>query len=129
MTGFLRRILNKIRITVLILLVILNAMSALIIALAVDSIPLRSWPIWILFAVNLGFLWLMAYANGWVYGTRFWWIREMKKMYTCTDCIHKNSCPDRSRNYCCTSFKPKEEVRDHGQRKGSGKQGEAVPQG
>lgn len=28
---------------------------------------------------------------------------------TCTDCIHKNRCMERSRNYCCTDFKPKEE--------------------
>lgn len=24
---------------------------------------------------------------------------------TCTDCIHKNRCMERSRNYCCTDFK------------------------
>ena len=26
----------------------------------------------------------------------------------CADCAHKNTCPERSRNYCCTDFKPKD---------------------
>ena len=28
---------------------------------------------------------------------------------TCTDCVHKNRCMERSRNYACTGFKPKED--------------------
>ena len=28
---------------------------------------------------------------------------------TCTDCIHKNRCLERSRNYICTDFKQKGE--------------------
>ena len=28
---------------------------------------------------------------------------------TCTDCVHKNRCMERSRNYCCTDFRWKGE--------------------
>jgi len=28
---------------------------------------------------------------------------------TCTDCIHKNRCMERSRNYACTDFRWKGE--------------------
>lgn len=109
MTSSSRRTLNKIRITVLWILVGLNFCSAVLIASAVDSIPLNTWPVWITFAANLIFLMLMAYANGWMYGTNLWWEREMmERGYTCTDCVYKNRCMERSRNYCCTSFTPKE---------------------
>ena len=114
MTSSLRKILNRIRIAVLMVLVVLNALSALLIALAIDSIPLEAWPVWITFILNLLFLMLMGYANGWMYGTDLWWEREMRERgYTCPDCVHKNRCMDRSRNYCCTSFLPKEKERRH----------------
>jgi hypothetical protein len=129
MTSSLRRTLNKIRITVLWVLVGMNFMSALIITLAIDSIPLSAWPVWLTFLANILFLMLMAYANGWMYGTELWWEREvMEKGYTCTDCIHKNRCMERSRNYCCICFKPRREGREDvdGQRKGPGKQSQRL---
>ena len=130
MTSSLRRTLNRIRITVLWILVILNFCSAVLIASAVDSIPLNAWPVWITFAANLIFLMLMAYANGWMYGTKLWWEREiMERGYTCTDCAHKNRCMDLSRNYCCTSFMPKDrrEVKN-GKREGSGEHSQRLPE-
>ena len=129
MTSSLRRTLNKIRITVLWVLVGMNFMSALIITLAIDSIPLSAWPVWLTFLANILFLMLMAYANGWMYGTELWWGREMmERGYTCTDCIHKNRCMERSRNYCCICFKPRREGREDvdGQRKGPGKQSQRL---
>ena len=129
MTSSLRRTLNKIRITVLWVLVGMNFMSALIITLAIDSIPLSAWPVWLTFLANILFLMLMAYANGWMYGTELWREREvMEKGYTCTDCIHKNRCMERSRNYCCICFKPRIEGREDvdGQRKGPGKQSQRL---
>ena len=129
MTSSLRKILNKIRITVLMILLVLNVTSALLIALALDSIPLDAWPVWLTFILNVLFLALMSYANGWVYGTDIWWEREMRERgYTCRDCAHKNRCMDRSRNYCCTSFLPKEKERNNGQREGSGEQSERLPE-
>lgn len=130
MTSSLRKTLNKIRIAVLIVLTALNFISALLIALAIDSIPLSMWPVWLTFLLNISFLALMAYANGWMYGTDLWWEREMmERGYTCTDCVHKNRCMERSRNYCCTSFMPRDKERKEitdGQRKGPGRQSEAV---
>lgn len=132
MTSSLRKTLNKIRIAVLIVLTALNFISALLIALAIDSIPLSMWPVWLTFLLNISFLALMAYANGWMYGTDLWWEREMmERGYTCTDCVHKNRCMERSRNYCCTSFMPRDRERKEitdGQRKGPGRQSEAVPE-
>ena len=114
MTSSLRKTLNKIRITVLMVLIGLNFMSALLIALSIDSIPLTAWPVWLTFLANLIFLGIMAYANGWMYGTDRWFEREMvERGYTCTDCAYKNRCMDRSRNYCCTSFLPKEKEKKH----------------
>lgn len=131
MTSSLKRTLNKIRIAILIVLTAMNFISALLITLTIDEVPLGAWPVWITFLLNIGFLLLMAYANGWMYGTELWTEREMmERGYTCTDCVKKNRCMDRSRNYCCTSFVPKEERREKtdGQRERSGRQGEAVPQ-
>lgn len=126
MTSSLRKIMNRIRITILWILVALNFISAVMIACAVDSIPLDAWPVWLTFLANISFLMVMAYANGWMYGTGLWWEREMReKGYTCTDCVHKNRCMERSRNYCCTDFKPKEEVK-HGERERSGEQGQSI---
>lgn len=39
--------------------------------------------------------------------------RSVKAM-TCTDCIHKNRCPVRSRNYPCTDFKLKVKEKQNG---------------
>lgn len=36
------------------------------------------------------------------------------KVMTCTDCIHKNRCPVRSRNYPCTDFKLKVKEKQNG---------------
>ncbi len=105
----LRKILNRVRIAVMILLITLNFISVLIIASEVGDIPF----VWVTFLGNFIFLAMMAYTNGWMYGMDLWWRKEMKdKGYTCTDCVKKNRCMDRSRNYCCTSFMPREEKKD-----------------
>ena len=130
MTSSLRKTLNKIRITVLWILVGLNFISAVIIACCIDGIPLGAWPVWLTFLGNILFLTLIAYANGWMYGSELWWERYMRDMgYTCTDCAHKNRCMERSRNYCCTSFMPKDrrEVKN-GKREGSGEHSQKLPE-
>ena len=47
---------------------------------------------------------------------------------TCTDCAMKNRCWERSRNYPCKDFKPKEGI-DLGRGKESGKQSKAISEG
>ena len=130
MTSFSKKTLNEIRIALLMILIVLNVGSALLIAVYIDCIPFAaSWSVWLTFILNILFLALVGYATGWIHGADLWYESEMKAMgYTCTDCVHKNRCMDRSRNYCCTSFIPKEKETKDGERKGSGKQGEAVPQ-
>lgn len=47
-------------------------------------------------------------------------------MITCTDCVHKNRCWERSRNYPCTEFKLKEKYENQANRGDEDKTGTAA---
>lgn len=94
-----RKILHKVRIMTLKVLVAVNIISLLLIATAVDSIPLSAWWVWLVFLENICFLALVAYANSGL---------------TCSDCANKKRCMERSRNYYCRDFKPRKEKKDEG---------------
>lgn len=53
-------------------LTVLNLISALLIALAADSIPLTAWPVWVVFLINVLILGIMAYISGWIYASVPW---------------------------------------------------------
>ena len=110
----LKKTLNKIRIAVLTALVMLNVISALVIALTIDGLTADSWQVWLTFLCNISFLGPMAYANGWMYGTEPWWVRKMTEQgHTCKNCEYRNRCMDRSRNYCCISYRERKDYEDY----------------
>ena len=103
-----RRILNKIRVTVL--KVITTVMTLILVAcMSTDDCDMRVWiP---LFVISLAWVALMVYANFY---------------YTCGDCRDKNRCMERSRDYPCRSFKKKENkdgIHNKGDRRSKGSEG------
>lgn len=56
-----------------------NGMSLLFWIMVIDDII--SWQPYLIIAFNMGWLWLMAYANGWVYDTEAYYERERKERH------------------------------------------------
>jgi len=103
-----RRILNKIRVTVL---KVITTVMAVILVMCMSTFDgdLRVWVP--LFMVSFGWISLILYANGYL---------------TCGDCRNKNRCMERSRNYPCRDFKKKENkdgIHDKGDRRSKGSEG------
>lgn len=75
--NYLRIVRRKLKNFIIKILVIINLFSLIFWMCLVDSII--SWQFFVIMIVNISFLWLVAYANGYIYDTERYYERLEKE--------------------------------------------------